>query len=235
MINRSVVSLACIFFVVLVLAMLAMPAQAQDPVTGALATLSAATAQAQAAQWQRAQEATRQAQNLAATSQAQAIQAEATRQAQAVEIEVTRQSHMVNVNATATAQAQANQAQATRAAIDADATRAAYDVAMGEMQARSDFGTLLLYIAGSLAIIACGSFFFWWAIQAARRAADDMQPIKPVTAAATPSGVIIDAVPMIAAPNRRMSGIVEIDDPLVLERVRDLIEHEGIGGSANGD
>jgi hypothetical protein len=196
--------------VVFALAVAVCPVQAQcnDP-TCAAEIIRRATDQAQAQRWQAQQAATRQAAALSvgatATSQAQDAKATATHQAldatataSAVELEATRQAYTVNVNATATSQAQGVQAQATQQAIDAEATRAVYQVQLSETKERSDFGTLVLYAAGILALAGCAFVVWTWA----RRLAGSVKPVTPDMAAAATVGaadftpgdaVIVDA------------------------------------------
>lgn len=199
---------------------------AQSPVGGALATLAAATAQAD--QWQanqRAAQATRAAISFAATQSAaatrQAIELQATQSAQA---ELDRQRAATataeNISIAATRQAidAAQAAQATRQAVDLEATQAAYDVQLAEIKRRSDFGTCLLYLAGILAIGGC-AFVIWTGARAIT--SKKAQPASPIA-----GGVIIDVTPFelpaLPKPHSRMgSGFAVIDDREFLARLRE--------------
>lgn len=190
--------------VILVLA-LAMPAVAQcDNPTCAQEIITRATANAQSAQWQAAQQATRAAYSanvqataaagaviagIEATRQAQLAEAEATRQAQQVETEATRQAHSANLQATATRQVQAQAIQATLDAQRAEATRAAYSVALGESQERARVGLTLLYAAAVICLLGVAYTTLIWARTLASKAT------RP--AAVAPAGDVVDAIPVV--------------------------------------
>lgn len=155
--------------VIIALACMVSVAYAQDPVIGALATLAAATSQAQARQWQAAQAATRQAIDAQATQQAQvalatrqAIDAQLTRQAidaQATRTAIDAQATSQAVSAQATAQTYQVQAQATRQAVDLEATRAAYqqaEVDRGRSERTAQATEAFLYLALGLGLADLG-------------------------------------------------------------------------------
>ncbi len=216
---------------IVALASLVSAVGAQSPVGGALATLAAATAQAD--QWQanqRAVQATRAAvafqttQSAAATRQAFEVQA-----TQSAQAELDRQRAATataeSINAAATRQAidAAQSAQATRQAVDLEATQAAYDVQLVEIKRRSDFGTWLLYLAGILAIGGC-AFVVWRLVSPIGAHTITPDTTKPVTPVA--DGIIIDVIPLelpaLPKPNSRMGGgFAVIDDREFLARLRE--------------
>jgi hypothetical protein len=175
----------------------AVPAQAQDPIGGALATLAAATANAQAvraAQQSTAAaisaEAARQANIAQAT--ARALSAEGTRQSQSVQATTQAQSAQatqgaldeLNRQRAATAAAEYQAAQSTRQAQHAMATSQAVMVAAqatdaaqlsatyATRQARFSFGLLLVEIAG----IAGALWVLWKLARTLAAWADRMRP-----------------------------------------------------------
>lgn len=206
---------------------LALPALAQSPVDNAQATISAATAQAQQSQWNRQAQATRQAQSLQATTQASAIEAESTRQAviinasataqaQDIQIEATRQAHLGNIGATATYQAVQIQHKATQEAVALDATRQAYDIALAEMQERSDIGTALLYLSA----VVCGLFLIGFAMWLFGRLphSEPLEPIEIIEATYTTQTPLL-----LPSPNTLV--MTEIPDELE-DVIEELINDE---------
>lgn len=126
----------------------------------------------------------------------------------------------------AQATAQAMNATATAQAQSAEATRAAQSVALAEIQRRSNFGLLLLYIAGALALAGCAWVFRSWALALARRVAQPAKPTPttatPYPAAATPAGnVIIDATPILPQPNGRGFEVRVINDDRITQAALD--------------
>lgn len=206
---------------VLVLAMLAIPARAQSPVGGALATLAAATAQADYQQQvQRAAQATRQSASYAATVQAAAtrtVQAVAATQAALAELDrqrsVTATSDAASYRATSQAVQQAQNAQATLDAQRVTATAAAYQVQLATIQKRQDFGTLLLYLAGILSL--AGSV--WVILSWARRLAGNVN--KPAVVV----GEVIDLTPITTLPllpgPSRIPDVTVIDDTGMVDAI----------------
>lgn len=192
---------------------------AQDPVGGALATLAAATAQAQARQWQAAQQATAQAAALSsmatATAQAQDAQAQATRQALDLSAAATAAANAANSQATATRQAQ----EATRQAVDLEATRAAYALALNEKQERGRAGLVLLLAAGLLALVGC---VYGLALLAWRKRAPLVTPIVC-------GGDVIDVAPlaMLPAGAAKAPGVRLVDDPSIIEAIGQWFYGEG--------
>jgi hypothetical protein len=100
---------------------------------------------------------------------------------------------------------------ATSEALNAWATRAAYEVMVEETKRRSDFGTWLLYLAGGLALIGTGYVILAWARRAARAptpiqaevifGASTVVDVEPVSLPLLPSG------PMHAPPVRKIDDL----------------------------
>ena len=209
--------------VIILLAAIA-PAYAQDPIGGAIATLSAATAQAQDAQWRAAQRATlqAQAQDAQATAQAQTQLAQAT--AQAVQADATRQAHVVNVGSTATSAAQSASATAqahgasigaTQIAIDAIVTREAQDA-----QAATQLEASLLAERGKReasvtvaieAMIIVALIVFTFGIFCAGKMIANRLSLLPIQAEAQVMDVAPSSVLMLPAP-QVLPDVREIDD-----------------------
>ena len=224
--------LCLVALVFCVLVMLVLPARAQSPVEGALATLAAATAQA--AQVQAAQRAT-----------AQAVSVEATRQATIAQATRAAQSAVATrVAGEATQTAQAQSARATQAALDeldrqrsmtaeaqsrdmaATATVQAIESREREQQARTyaerqdrfTFGLLLV----ELAAIAGACWVLWQIVYTLLAWLEKWRPRKesPLarlieSKAAKP--IVIDAQPN---PEPRMPEFVQVvDDPAMVEAI----------------
>jgi len=230
--------LAGALWVALACALSPVPAQAQDPIGGALATLAAATANAEAVR--AAQRATAAALSAHATSQAivaqatvRALSAEATRQAQQVIATANAQSAQATQSAidesnrqnamTATSQAQsieataqALSASATRNVIDAEATRAAYDLRITQSQEQARLGRILLYIAAGLSLLGTAYVIATWARAIAKRLT--AKP-KPTTQTAKVESVVIDGEFEKPPAERMPEGVNFVNDPALTDAI----------------
>jgi len=216
-----------------VVAFVAGPVRAQGPVGGALATLAAATAQAD--QWQRVQrqaQATRQAELVQAT-----VNAGATRQA--MEIEATRQALddlARQHGATATAEAVAigvtrqavSAAQAAQATLDSQrvtATAAGYELAYQQSREQADLGRSLLYLAAAMALIGTGWVILAWV----RRLAGGGKPVAQGQAPVC-LGDVIDitpvGLPLLPAGQAEMPGVRIVNDPRIIEAIGEWFHSE---------
>lgn len=216
----------------------AVPARAQSPVGGALATLAAATARAdQLQQAHRAAEATRQAESYQATVQAAAtrtaVEAQCTRWA----VDATATWQTMDVHATqaamdaaarqraadAMATAQANSmlvaATSTAQAQDAQATATVYALVYQQSRDQADLGRILLYIAAALALGGLA-----WVILALARAAARRVSKSPATWTPGAGGVVVDVtpVPALSGPTVRMpDGVRIVNDPNISARIEE--------------
>jgi hypothetical protein len=181
-----------------------------------------------------------------ATSQAAILQA--TLSAQATRSAIEASATQAAMSAAATAQAQqaqataqaiqaAQDAQATRQAIEAQATRQAYDLALAETKQRSDFGTLLLYVAGLMALAGTAYVLRSWALVLAHKVPLPAQATAThtTTTGAPAGGMVIDVTPiMLPAPSVRMAGNITVfDDPEVVRRAVDFFDR--LPGGSNED
>lgn len=141
----------------------------------AQATITAATAQAQSAQWQRQQAATRAALDLQAQAEAtrSALSAQAaetsarigaTATAEAISAQATSAVHQSSLAATATAQSYSAQVAATIEAGAAQATIEAMSAAQAESDRRAEMGGNLLFAVGAVCIIALAVLLVRWAM-----------------------------------------------------------------------
>jgi hypothetical protein len=240
--------------VALACALSPVPAQAQDPIGGALATLAAATANAEAVRAaQRATaaaisaEAARQANIARATAQAQS--AESTRQAQQVIATANAQSAQATQSAidelnrqrqaSATAEyhaaqstqqaqqatAQALSASATRNVIDAQATRAAYDLRIAQSQEQARLGRILLYVAAGLSLLGTAYVIATWAraiaAHLARRLTRLALPIapKPMPQTAEVDSVIDGEFEKSPMSTERMPDVHMVDDAALTDAI----------------
>ncbi|MBN1886840.1 MAG: hypothetical protein JW850_02580 [Thermoflexales bacterium] len=214
--------------VLFMLALAFSPACAQDPVSGALATLAAATVQAQYRQ--AAQLATRQAVSAEATATAQAYQARAatTAQAQAAKatdqaLEATRQA----MGLEATQAASAAQVQATDRAQAIRATDTAYqqEQAGWERQERvARYAERFLYVAFGLGFLAT-LVLFWRAY----RAMGVVEPrvVLPVVPPNEASGEWVIEGEYNPA-NQRGLHVTVINDPGAVERFEQFVMENGL-------
>lgn len=211
-------------------------AQAEAQAQQAAAAARQAEAQAAAAQAHAAQQAaaaTRQAADYAnAQAHAQAT-ANAAMQATRAANEARATGQAINATAAAIQQAQA--AQATRDALDAQATRSAYEIAFAETRRRSDFGAFLLYLAGALAMAATTGFVIAWA----RRMLKPMVVIERLPRGSAP-GVnesvvdapftpIHDGLPALPMPGSRGFNVRVIDNAELVNKVREYLYRYGVG------
>jgi len=214
--------------VIITLACFAFPVGAQDPVGGALATLAAATIQAQ--RWQAAQSATRQANDTLSTRQAsdaiatrQAVEVQATRQA----IEIMAMSTSQAMSASATAGAYQAEVQATRQAVESQATLEARQVAQveterQERQARAS--EMFLYAALAVGIV--GLCAILWRVYRTvgaigRRTAESNTPCE------SPEGEddVVDGE--LVERNRRGLNLNVITDPVSIQKFEDYVLEHG--------
>ncbi|MBN1889422.1 MAG: hypothetical protein JW850_15615 [Thermoflexales bacterium] len=235
--ERGLAALAGVVLFMLALAL--SPAHAQDPVSGALATLAAATVQAQ--HRQAAQAATRQASSAQATATAQAYQAEAsaTAQAQAVRatdqaiqatgqaMEMTRQALQVE----ATRAAGAAQVQATAQAQAARATETAYQQEQAE-HARQErvahYAEIFLYAALGLGF-AVALLLAWRAYQAMGAVEQAKLPGSPnLPESSELSGRSIVVEGEYSSANPRGLDITVISDPGAVERFEQFVLENGV-------
>lgn len=240
--KRATWALLALALVVVIGATLVTPAQAQDPIGGALATLAAATARAE--QVRAAQRATAAALSAQATSQAivaqataRAMSAEATMQAQAVSAHATQSAvdelnrqraaaatvERMNLDATRQAQQAAATLQAGNVAAQAtaNAVSLARDTQLARTyatrQERFTFGLLLVEI-----FFVCGAAWVLWKLARTLSAwADRLRPQAEPTfagvigATAQPAArVVIDAAPTPKTPQAeaRMPDLVQVVD-----------------------
>ena len=215
------------------------PVHAQDPVTGALATLQAATVQAQ--RWQQAQAATRQAVSAqatwaadrqAATAQAMRVEVMATAQAQAVR--ATDQAIGAQATlAAATVQAHATEEamQATAQAQSARATDQAYAASKvtWERQERTQRATeWFLYAAFALGLaeVALLAWRAWLVLQAIE------DRVRTLTAASRPAPAPQEAEEIVEGEfvkqNQRGLNIHVIDDPVSIEQFEQFVLEHGL-------
>ncbi len=190
----------------------------------------------------------------AAGAQGQAAQAEAA--AAAARARAVQQAAAATQQAADYANAQAQAAQATRDAIDAQATRAAYEMAFEDSKRRSDFGVFLLYLAGTLAMIVALGFVVTWTRRLMSRSqmptvdprdCTEVEQLPRGTATYQPTEqaapIIIDAVPIggaapaaetlfpaLPAPgDRGINRVTVIDAPGAADLLREYIARYGIG------
>ncbi len=204
------------------------PVHAQDPVSGALATLAAATVQAQYRQ--AAQVATRQAASAEATATAQARQAEAAATAQAQAVRATDQAMEATrraLEAEATQVARDAQAQATAQAQAARATETAYrqEQAGRERQERvAHYAELFLYAAFGLGLAA--TLLLCWRAYRMMRAVDHGVPKPPRAQPQASSPVVVEGEYSLAT--QRGLNVTVIDDPGAVERFEQFVMENGL-------
>jgi len=172
----STIALTAILLFAAFLQLPTIPALAQSGDVGnAQATITAATAQAQDAQWQRQQAATRAALDLQSQAQATrtALDAQAddaaarlgaTATAEAISAEATSQAHQGALAATAQAQAYSAQAAATIEAGAAQATVTAWGASRAEDARRAEMGGTLLFLVGAVCVTVLGVLLVRWAM-----------------------------------------------------------------------
>lgn len=221
---------AALVGVVLLASVLALaPVHAQDPVSGALATLAAATVQAQ--RWQAAQAATRQTSSAQTTATAQVYQAEASATAQAQAVRVTDQAmeatrQVMEIEATRTAGVA--QSQATAQAQAAKAAEAAYrqEQAEHERQERvAHYAELFLYAALGLGFVV--ALLLVWRAYRTLRSVEQSAPIPPPqTPPQAGSQVVIEGEYIPA--NQRGLNVTVIDDPATVERFEQFVMENGL-------
>ncbi|MBN1888801.1 MAG: hypothetical protein JW850_12470 [Thermoflexales bacterium] len=200
---------------------------AQDPVSGALATLAAATVQAQYRQ--AAQAATRQAASAQATAMAQVYQAEASATAQAQAVRATDQAMEATrraLEAEATQAARSAQAQATAQAQAARATEAAYqqEQAGRERQERvAHYAELFLYATFGLGLAV--TLLLCWRAYRTLGLVEQGVPKPPQAQPQASNQVVIDGEYSLAT--QRGLDITVISDPGAVERFEQFILENG--------
>jgi multidrug efflux pump subunit AcrA (membrane-fusion protein) len=215
--------------VVLLTMTLAMPmAHAQDPVSGALATLAAATVQAQYRQASQRATWTASAWQAAATAQVAQAQVEVTRQAQA--IQVTEQAMKATGQAfevEATQAANAAQARATMQAQIARATETAYQQEQAERERQervARHAELFLYAALGLgfAVILLLCWRVYRTLGAVKR-----QVVPPATPPIDAgSGWVIEGE--YSPADQRGLNVTLISDPDAVDRFEQYVMENGL-------